>query len=80
MVFERPQDLAAALYSIATRKAALFTGSSDHFVGDAFYFNDPRATVSSCTGTGPEPSGRGSTVASKLGGVFLNPTGSCRST
>ncbi|GAA4672548.1 VOC family protein [Frondihabitans cladoniiphilus] len=41
VVFERQPDLAAAVYSVATRHPGAFTGSSDHFVSQAFYFTDP---------------------------------------
>jgi catechol 2,3-dioxygenase len=41
IVFDTQSDLAAALYSTATRYRASFTGSSDHLVSEAFYFSDP---------------------------------------
>jgi len=41
VVFERQEDLAAAVFSIAARHPRAFTGSSDHIVSQAFYFTDP---------------------------------------
>ncbi|WP_423259887.1 VOC family protein [Herbiconiux sp. 11R-BC] len=41
ILFESEAALAAAVYSVATRFPQSFTGSSDHLVSKAFYFNDP---------------------------------------
>ncbi|NII40776.1 catechol 2,3-dioxygenase [Curtobacterium flaccumfaciens] len=41
VVFDDRADLAAALYSVATRYPQSFTGSADHLVSNAFYFTDP---------------------------------------
>jgi catechol 2,3-dioxygenase len=41
ILFETRSDLAAAVYSVATRYPGSFTGSADHLVSQAFYFNDP---------------------------------------
>lgn len=41
VVFSSRADLAAAVYNVATRYPGLFTGSSDHLVSEAFYFDDP---------------------------------------
>lgn len=41
ILFEERADLAAALYSTAVGFAGTFTGSADHLVSQAFYFNDP---------------------------------------
>jgi len=41
ILFETEEALAAAVYSVATRYPHDFTGSSDHLVSKAFYFNDP---------------------------------------
>jgi catechol 2,3-dioxygenase len=41
VLFETKQDLAAALYSVATRFPNTFTGSADHLVSIAFYMTDP---------------------------------------
>lgn len=40
-LFAEKADLAAAVYSVARKHPSSFTGSSDHFVSNAFYFNDP---------------------------------------
>ncbi|SDY81530.1 VOC family protein [Herbiconiux ginsengi] len=41
ILFDSEQALAAAVYSVATRFPNSFTGSSDHLVSKAFYFDDP---------------------------------------
>jgi catechol 2,3-dioxygenase len=40
IVFDTEEALAAAVYSVAQRYPGLFTGSSDHLVSKAFYFDD----------------------------------------
>ncbi|AZZ53256.1 glyoxalase [Rathayibacter festucae DSM 15932] len=41
ILFESEAALAAAVHSVATRHPGSFTGSSDHLVSKAFYFDDP---------------------------------------
>ncbi|NHU86070.1 VOC family protein [Kocuria sp. JC486] len=41
ILFETQADLAAAIYSVATRYPGTFIGSADHLVSQAFYFSDP---------------------------------------
>ncbi|WP_255252760.1 VOC family protein [Curtobacterium sp. 'Ferrero'] len=41
VLFDTRADLAAALWSVATRWPESFTGSADHLVSNAFYFQDP---------------------------------------
>lgn len=41
VLFQTRADLAAAVYSVARRHPASFTGSADHLVSEAFYFDDP---------------------------------------
>ena len=41
VLFDTRADLAAALYSVATRYPQSFTGSADHLVSNAFYCTDP---------------------------------------
>jgi catechol 2,3-dioxygenase len=41
IVFDTEAALAAAVYSVAQRRPGSFTGSSDHLVSKAFYFDDP---------------------------------------
>jgi catechol 2,3-dioxygenase len=41
ILFDTEEALAAAVYSVAQRYPHNFTGSSDHLVSKAFYFNDP---------------------------------------
>jgi catechol 2,3-dioxygenase len=41
LLFTTQADLARALYSVATKYPGAFTGSSDHLVSEALYFDDP---------------------------------------
>jgi catechol 2,3-dioxygenase len=41
VLFDTEADLAAALYSVATRYPESYAGSADHLVSNAFYFTDP---------------------------------------
>ena len=41
ILFDSPAALAASVLSVAQRFPASFTGSSDHLVSEAFYFDDP---------------------------------------
>lgn len=41
ILFDTERALAAAVYSVARTHPGSFTGSSDHLVSKAFYFNDP---------------------------------------
>ncbi|ROS78378.1 catechol 2,3-dioxygenase [Curtobacterium sp. PhB130] len=41
ILFDTKADLAAALYSVATKYPQTFTGSADHLVSFAFYCTDP---------------------------------------
>jgi len=41
ILFESEAALAATVYSMAQRAPGSFTGSADHLVSKAFYFNDP---------------------------------------
>ena len=41
ILFESETALAASVYSVAQKFPGSFTGSSDHLVSKAFYFNDP---------------------------------------
>jgi catechol 2,3-dioxygenase len=40
-LFENKAELAAAVASVATKFPGAFTGSADHLVSEAFYFDDP---------------------------------------
>lgn len=41
ILFDTQAALAASVYSVAQKYPGRFTGSSDHFVSQAFYFDDP---------------------------------------
>jgi len=41
ILYQERSDLAAAIYATATGTSGTFTGSADHLVSEAFYFDDP---------------------------------------
>ncbi|MBT2517908.1 VOC family protein [Streptomyces sp. ISL-90] len=41
ILFNSREALATAVYSVAAKYPGAFTGSADHLVSEAFYFNDP---------------------------------------
>ncbi|WP_306896755.1 VOC family protein [Agromyces albus] len=41
ILFDSREALATAVYSVAAKYPGAFTGSADHLVSEAFYFNDP---------------------------------------
>ena len=41
ILYQDRSDLAAAIYAAATATTGTFTGSADHLVSEAFYFDDP---------------------------------------
>ena len=41
ILFASEEDLATAVYAVASRHPQSFTGSADHLVSKAFYFDDP---------------------------------------
>ena len=41
ILYQERSDLAAAIYAAATGTQGAFTGSADHLVSEAFYFDDP---------------------------------------
>ena len=45
ILFETQAALAAAVYTVATAHPQRFTGSADHLVSQAFYFDDPEGNV-----------------------------------
>lgn len=40
-LFDSPTELSAAVWSVAQKNPDSFTGSADHIVSEAFYFDDP---------------------------------------
>jgi catechol 2,3-dioxygenase len=40
-LFDTQEDLATAVFSVASKYPGSFTGSADHLVSEAFYFDDP---------------------------------------
>src|SRR5690606_40644048 len=79
ILFPTQADLARALYSIATKYPGTFTGSSDHLVSEALYFDDPEGNGVELYWDRPrsEWQWNGSQVA--MDTVFLDPNAYLRS-
>lgn len=73
ILFEQKQDLAAAVYSVASRFPNSFTGSSDHLVSMAFYFDDPEGNGVELYWDRPRSQWDWTTGVPKIGGIALDP-------
>lgn len=72
-LFSEKSDLAASVYSIARKFPNTFTGSSDHFVSNAFYFDDPEGNgVELYWDTGRD-TWEWNNGSVKMGTVYLDP-------
>lgn len=72
-LFSERSDLAASVYSIARKYPNTFTGSSDHFVSNAFYFDDPEGNgVELYWDTGRD-TWEWNNGSVKMGTVYLDP-------
>ncbi|THG30217.1 VOC family protein [Naasia lichenicola] len=72
-LFPEAGDLAASVYSVATKYGSSFTGSSDHLVSKALYFDDPEGNGVELYWDRPrsEWTWQGDRVA--MGTVYLDP-------
>ncbi|MBX3092189.1 MAG: VOC family protein [Cryobacterium sp.] len=72
-VFAEKSDLAAAVYSLARKHPSSFTGSSDHFVSNAFYFDDPEGNGVELYWDTSRTSWRWDGTSVQMGTVYLDP-------
>jgi catechol 2,3-dioxygenase len=72
-LFAEQPDLAASVYSVASRYSSSFTGSSDHLVSKALYFNDPEGNGVELYWDRPRDQWRwrGNTI--EMGTIYLDP-------
>jgi catechol 2,3-dioxygenase len=72
-LFESKSELAASVYSVSRKYPTSFTGSSDHLVSNALYFNDPEGNGVELYWDRPrsEWTWHGDTV--DIGSTFLDP-------
>ncbi len=73
ILFDDKTDLAAAVYSVATRYPTLFTGSSDHLVSEAFYFDDPEGNGVELYWDRPRDSWRWTGDRIQMDTIYLDP-------
>lgn len=72
-LFPDASDLAASVYSTARKFPQSFTGSSDHFVSKAFYFDDPEGNGVELYWDRPATEWQWNNGAVSMGTVFLDP-------
>lgn len=73
ILFDSRADLAASVYSVAQRYPQTFTGSSDHFVSEAFYFDDPEGNGVELYFDRPRESWQWRDGQVNMGTVYLDP-------
>ena len=72
-LFGEKSDLASSVYSVARAYPRNFTGSSDHFVSEAFYFNDPEGNGVELYWDRPRDSWKWQNGSVEMGTVYLDP-------
>lgn len=72
-LFPDASDLAASVYSTARKFPQSFTGSSDHFVSKAFYFDDPEGNGVELYWDRPATEWQWNNGVVNMGTVFLDP-------
>jgi catechol 2,3-dioxygenase len=72
-LFAEKADLAASVYSVARKYPQTFTGSSDHFVSEAFYFNDPEMNGVELYWDRPSDTWQWNNGSINMGTVYLDP-------
>ena len=80
ILFDEQSALASSVYSVAQHFPSSFTGSSDHLVSKALYFDDPEGNGVELYWDRPRDSGAGRTAASRWPRTTWTRTGSCGST
>jgi catechol 2,3-dioxygenase len=72
-LFPDQSDLAASVYSVATRYGNSFTGSSDHLVSKALYFDDPEGNGVELYWDRPRTEWRWNGAGVEMATIFLDP-------
>lgn len=73
LLFESQSDLARALHSVATKYPRAFTGSADHLVSEALYFDDPEGNGVELYWDRPRTSWRWSEDRVVMDTLYLDP-------
>jgi catechol 2,3-dioxygenase len=73
ILFEQQSDLASAVYSVARHYPSTFTGSSDHLVSKAFYFDDPEGNGVELYWDRPRESWEWHNGTLRMDSLFLDP-------
>lgn len=73
ILFEDRSELAASLYSISKKYSHSFTGSSDHLVSNAFYFDDPEGNGVELYWDRPRSEWKWHGPTIEIGSTFLDP-------
>lgn len=75
VLFDSRADLAASVYSVARKYPQQFTGSADHFVSEAFYFDDPEGNGVELYFDRPRDTWTWTDGQVSMGTVYLDPNG-----
>lgn len=75
ILFESRADLAASVYSVARKYPQQFTGSADHLVSEAFYFDDPEGNGVELYFDRPREGWTWENGAITMGSSYLDPNG-----
>lgn len=73
ILFDEPSDLAASVYSVARTFPTSFTGSSDHLVSKALYFDDPEGNGVELYWDRPRSDWQWDGTQVKMGTIYLDP-------
>lgn len=73
IVFHSRADLAASVYSLARKYPQQFTGSADHTVSEAFYFDDPEGNGVELYFDRPRETWTWTGTTISMGTVYLDP-------
>ncbi|RII43274.1 VOC family protein [Galactobacter valiniphilus] len=73
ILFDSRADLAASVYSVARKYPSQFTGSADHFVSEAFYFDDPEGNGVELYFDRPREAWQWNNGQVNMGTVYLDP-------
>ncbi len=74
ILFDTEEALAAAVYSVAQKHPGRFTGSSDHLVSKAFYFDDPEGNGVELYWDRDRSEWSWAHGSIEMGTIFLDPT------
>jgi catechol 2,3-dioxygenase len=73
VLFDSPAALAGSVYGVASKYPTSFTGSSDHLVSNAFYFDDPEGNGVELYWDRPRDEWRWNGSSVEMATIYLDP-------